>query len=135
MGGGMGAGQGFPAKQLQALFSAGGTTVGTACLRTGSGAARLSRNLTPPHQGSPVPKQPLPRLVLKTWKVWGLEDMQKTNSVKPIILLLKMKKIEEINTNDSKGGACVLSQPLPDSACAYTSDQKAGAPTPYHRRE
>ena len=29
---------------LQALFSAGVTTVGTACLWTGSGAAQLSRN-------------------------------------------------------------------------------------------
>ena len=30
--------------QLQALFSAGRTTVGTACLWMGSGAAQLSRN-------------------------------------------------------------------------------------------
>ena len=43
-------------------------------------------DLTPPHQGSPVPKQSLPRLVLKTWKVRGLEDMQKTNSVKQLSL-------------------------------------------------
>ena len=29
-------------------------------------------------------------------------------------------------TEDSKGEACILSQPLPDSACAYASDQDAG---------
>ena len=50
-------------------------------------------DLTPPHQGSPVPKRPLPHLALKTWKVWGLRDMQKTKFYKAIILLLKNKKI------------------------------------------
>ena len=38
-----------------------------------------------------------------------------------------MKKIEEKNTEDSKGGACVLSQPLPDSTCVYASDQNTAA--------
>ena len=44
-----------------------------------------------------------------------------------------MKKIKEKNTKNSKGGACILSQPLPDSACAYASDPNASAPTPFHR--
>ena len=39
-----------------------------------------------------------------------------------------MKKIEEKNTKDSKGGAWILSQTVPDSTCAYASDQKAGVP-------
>ena len=34
----------FLQTRLQALFSAGGMTVGTACLWTGPGAAQLSRN-------------------------------------------------------------------------------------------
>ena len=49
-------------------------------------------DLTPTHQGSPVPKQPLPRIDLKTWMVWGLKDMQKTKFCKAIILLLKIEK-------------------------------------------
>ena len=87
---------------LQALFSAGVMTVGTACLWREPGAAQLSRygrggkggrlDLTPPHQGNPVPKQPLPHIALKTWKVWGLKDMQKTTFCKVTILLLKNEK-------------------------------------------
>ena len=36
-----------------------------------------------------------------------------------------MKDMQDV-TEDSKGEACILSQPLPDSACAYASDQDAG---------
>ena len=43
---------------LQALFSAGVTTVGTACLWTGSGAAQLSRNSSGGEGGCP-PLAPL----------------------------------------------------------------------------
>ena len=54
-----------------------------------------------------MPEWPLLCLALKIWKKWALKDMQDV-------------------TEDAKGEACVLSQPLPDSACAYASDQDAG---------
>ena len=69
-----------------------------------------------------MPKWPLPHLALKTWKVWGLKDTQKTKFCKAIILLLKNnERLKKKNspTKNSKGGACILSQPLPDSTCAY----------------
>ena len=148
-GGGMGARQGFPANVAPGSVLSRGDDCGH-CLSVdefwgcpaqqeqqgwkGRSPSLSTPDLTPPHQGSPVPKQPLPRLALKTWKVWGLKDMQKTKFCKVIILPLKnKKKIKEKNTKNSKGGACVLSQPLSDSACAYASHQNAGAPTPYHR--
>ena len=54
-----------------------------------------------------MPEWPLLCLALKIWKKWALKDMQDV-------------------TEDAKGEACILSQPLPDSAYAYASDQDAG---------
>ena len=51
-------------------------------------------DLTRPHQGSRVPKQPLPCLALKTWKMWTLKGMRDI-------------------TKNSKRRACILSQILP----------------------
>ena len=106
-GGGMGAGQGFPA------HTAPGSILSRVddcrpCLSVeglwGCPAQQERQwwdrrspslstpDLTPPHQGSRVPKRPLPCLALKTWTVWGLKDTQETKFCKAIILLLKNKK-------------------------------------------
>ena len=106
-GGGMGAGQGFPA------HTAPGSVLRRVddcrpCLSVeglwgcpaqqerqwweGRSPSLSTPDLTPPHQSSRVPKRPLPRLALKTWKVWGLKDTQETKFCKAIILHLKDKK-------------------------------------------
>ena len=56
-----------------------------------------------------MPKRPLPRLTLKTWKVWGLKDTQETKFCKAIILQLEDKKrLKKKNTKNSKGRAYIL---------------------------
>ena len=103
----MGAGQGFPANMAPGSVLGRGDDYqhclsvdgfwGCPAQQERQGCERRSPSLptpglTPPHQGILVPKWPLPRLALQTWKVWGLKDMQKTKFCKAIILLLKNKK-------------------------------------------
>ena len=98
-GGAMGAGQGFPANTAPGCVLGRGDDCGH-CLSVdgfwgcqaqqerqgweGRSSSLRSPDLTLTLQGSPVPKWPLPHLSLKSWKVWGLEDVQKTNSVKQL---------------------------------------------------
>ena len=93
----MGAGQGFPANVAPGSVLGRGDDCGHCLSVDGSWGCSAQQerqvwegrspslrtpDLTAPHQSSPVPKQPLSLLALKTWKVWRLKDMQKTNSVK-----------------------------------------------------
>ena len=116
---GMGAGQGFPANAAPGSVLSRSDDCGY-CLSVdefwgcpaqqeqqgwkGRSPSLSTPDLTPPHQGSPVPKQPLPRLALKTWKVWGLKDMQKTKFCKVIILLLKKKRLKKKTQRTAKAG-------------------------------
>ena len=61
-------------------------------------------DLTRPHQDSRVPKQPLPCLALKTWKVWGLKDMKKTKFCKAIIFQLKKKRLKKKHKEQQRWG-------------------------------
>ena len=114
-GGGMGTRQGFPAHAAPGSVLGRGDDYGH-CLSVdrfwgcpaqqeqkwweGRLLSLSTPDLTPPHQGSPVPKWPLPCLAMKTWKVWGLKDMQKTKFCKAIILLLKNnKRLKEKHTH------------------------------------